>query len=64
MTGRTLMRVLRYTENTEDPAIEEHRKPLKDTIERIMQPRSFQGEDLGGLDKKERLSAYGPPFSG
>ncbi len=46
MTGRTLMRVLRYTENAPNLAIEEHRKPLNDTVARIMQPRSFQGEHL------------------
>ena len=51
MTGRTLMRILRYTENAPNPAIEEHRKPLKDTVARIMQPRSFQGEDL--TERKE-----------
>jgi hypothetical protein len=45
MTSRTLIRVLRYTENAPNAAIEEHRKPLQDMIERIVQPRSFQGQD-------------------
>jgi len=55
MTGRTLMRVLRYTENVPNAAIEEHREPLKDTVARIMQPRSFQGEDL---TTRKRMPAH------
>ena len=55
MTGRTLMRVLRYTENAPNLAIEEHRKPLKDTVARIMQPRSFQGK---GLTERKRMPAH------
>lgn len=61
MTGRTLMRVLRYTENVQNLAIEEHRKPLKDTVARIMQPRSFQGEDL---TERKRMSAHRAASSG